>query len=73
MTAMQHMSPVEEALGGVRRAAAWLEEISGRLADEQLPFTRERAKTVLTAFTAVDEARVRYNRALAASGLLEND
>lgn len=61
---------IEEALRDVQRAASWLEDISRAVANRELPYNGHRAKSLLTAFAGVDEARARYNRALAASTFL---
>lgn len=65
------MADIDEALESVQRAAAWLEDMASSLVEKELPFNSHRAKTMLTAFTGVDEARVRYNRALLEIGILD--
>ena len=62
------MTELDDAIHDVRRAAAWLEDASGSVVENHLPFTQHRAMTILAAFTGVDEARARYNRALLEAG-----
>ena len=63
------MCDINKVLRDVERAAAWLQDVAGAVVSGQMPLTPNRAKKILSAFTAVDEARTRYTRALMKSGM----